>query len=132
MAMLETVRHTLGIAIRVEHHFLGIPIPDEMNVRVDTDVLPGVVKGRTTRLHSDGTYRFIDLEDGPHTVEIAARDDQWMVLEAVPVVVTPVGQPTVPLVVHAWPSPQHPVSLLPCCRRSSASSRRPIPALLSP
>jgi hypothetical protein len=29
-----------------------------------------------------------------------------MVLEPVPVVVTPVSQPTVPLVVHAWPSPQ--------------------------
>lgn len=104
--MLEVVRHRLAIALRVEHHFLGTPIPDELDVRIDREVLPGLVNGSRSRRHADGTYRFIDVPDGPHTIEIATRNDGWLLLEPTPVVVTPIGQPTVPLTIFAWPSPK--------------------------
>lgn len=104
--LLETVHHRLAIAVQVEHHFLGDSITDELDVRIDDEVLPAFAKGGTTRRHPDGTYRFVNVPDGPHTINIVSRDDRWLVLEPPPVVVTPVGEPTRPLVVQAWPAPK--------------------------
>jgi hypothetical protein len=101
----ETVRHTLGVAVRLDDHFIGEPIAEELDVRLDTFVLPTQVRGGNSRRHSDGTYRFIDLAAGPHQVEVTSPDARWMTLDPLPVVVTPMLQPSPPLSIAVWPTP---------------------------
>jgi hypothetical protein len=103
MTARETIRHVLGVAIRIDDHFVGEPITDELDVRVDTFVRPTQVGGR--RRHPDGTYRFIALPDGPHQLAIRSPDERWMTLAPLPAVVTPMLQPSPPLAIEVWPTP---------------------------
>jgi len=101
----KTVRHVLSVAIRIDDHFIGEPIGDELDVRFDTFLLPTQVRGGSRRRHEDGTYRFIDLEDGPHQLEVDSTDDRWMMLAPLPTIVAPLAQPSPPLAIEAWPTP---------------------------
>ena len=101
----EAIHHVLGVAVRIDDHFIGSPIPDELDVRLDTYVLPTQVRGGTAHRHDDGTYRFIDIADGPHQLDVRSPDDRWMVLDPLPVIVTPIGQPVLALKIEAWPTP---------------------------
>ena len=100
----ETVRHLLGVAVRVDNHFSAVPVADELVVRVDT-AAPTTVRGGSAHRHADGTYRFLDIDDGAHHVAVRSPDDRWMTLDPDPIVVTPMAQPTRPLVIEAWPTP---------------------------
>ncbi len=100
----EVIHHTLGVAVRIVDHFLGAAIPDELDVRLGAEVRPTVTQLGTRRRHDDGTYRFIDVADGPHQLEVA-RDDRWMLLDPLPVIVTPIGPPAMAIEIVAWPTP---------------------------
>lgn len=106
MTSQEAVRHTLSVAVRLDDHFLGDPIPDELDVRVDTYFLPTLVRGGNGYRHDDGTYRFLDLADGVHQVQVKAASGQWMLLDAIPAIVTPLAQPMLAMPVQVWPTPQ--------------------------
>lgn len=110
MTRQESVHHGLGVAIRIDDHFLGAAIPDELDVRLAPDLSPTRVQLGTSRRHDDGTYRFIDVADGPHQLEVA-RDERWMLLEPLPVIVTPVGQPSIAVTIEAWPTATQPTPL---------------------
>lgn len=105
MSGQESVRHVLGVAIRIDDHFTGEAIRDELDVRIDGDVLPTQVRGGTGRRHSDGTYRFLDLADRSHQLTVRSPDARWVLLDPLPAIVTPVPQPTRALVIEAWPTP---------------------------
>ena len=100
----ESVHHSLGVAIRIVDHFLRAPIPDELDVRLGTHIRPARTQLGTGIRFDDGTYRFIDVDDGAHQLQVTA-DERWMLLDPLPVIVTPVGQPTVAMEIEAWPSP---------------------------
>lgn len=101
----ESLHHALGVAIRFDDHFTGLPVPDELDVRLDTELLPTQVRGGTSRRHDDGTYRFVDLADGTHALSARSPDARWMMLDPLPAIVTPVAQPTLALALQAWPTP---------------------------
>lgn len=105
MTAQETLRHVAGVAVRLDDHFIGEPIGDELDVRLDTYVRPTLVRGGAGRRHNDGTYRFIDLTDGPHQLAVTSPDDRWMMLDPLPPIVTPMLQPQPPLSISMWPTP---------------------------
>lgn len=51
----ETVHHSLGVAIRIVDHFLGAAIPDELDVRLGSELKPTQTQLGTSRRHDDGT-----------------------------------------------------------------------------
>jgi hypothetical protein len=102
----DTIHHVLGAAVRIDDHFLVAPIPDELDVRVDTFERPINVRGGGRRRHADGTYRFIDLAAGTHALRVTSPDDRWMMLDPPPAVVVPMGSPVRALRVEAWPTPR--------------------------
>lgn len=101
----ESLHHALGVAIRIDDHFTGQPVPDQLDVRLDTFTLPTQVRGGAGRRHDDGTYRFIDIADGPHQLRVTSPDGLWMLLDALPPIITPIAQPTLALKLEAWPTP---------------------------
>jgi hypothetical protein len=101
----ESVHHTLGVAVRIDDHFIEAPIPDELDVRIDTYLFPTLVQSGAGHRHDDGTYRFLDLADGPHQLQIKSADDRWMMLDPLPVIVTPLGPPPLAIKIEAWPTP---------------------------
>jgi hypothetical protein len=105
MSAGETVHHVLGSAVRIDDHFLVAPIPDELDVRLDTFERPTKVRGGGSRRHADGTYRFVDLADGTHALRVTSPDDRWMVLDPLPALVVPMAPPIRALRVEAWPTP---------------------------
>jgi hypothetical protein len=105
MTAQETLRHVLGVTVRIDHHFIGEPITDELDVRLDTFVLPTQVRGGSRRRHEDGTYRFINLANGPHQLQVKSTDARWMTLAALPTIVAPLAQPSPPLAIEVWPTP---------------------------
>jgi hypothetical protein len=101
----EDVRHLLAVAVQVTDHFLGTPVADELDVRLDGRERPGRVLHGNGRRHADGTYRFVDVPDGgPHAITVASVDERWIALAPPPQVVFPVAQPTQPLVIEVWPT----------------------------
>ncbi|MEO8699974.1 MAG: hypothetical protein ABI867_08015 [Kofleriaceae bacterium] len=105
MTALEPVQHVLAVAVRVTDHFLGTAVPDELDVRLDATELPGLTRGGNGRRHTDGTYRFVDIDGGPHTLTVTSPDGRWMALEPIATLWLPAAQPTHALVIEMWPAP---------------------------
>ena len=101
----EMIGHVLGVAVQIDDHFLGRPVPDELDVRLDTELAPTLIRGGTSRRHDDGTYRFLDIAEGTHVLRVTSTDARWMTLDPLPSVSVPVAQPTRALRVQAWPTP---------------------------
>jgi hypothetical protein len=100
----ELAHHVLAVAVRLEDHFLAQPIPDELDVRLGTEILPCRTRSGSGHRHPDGTYRFVGVPDGPQQIVIAS-DDRWMVLEPPPAIVLPLADPAEAMVVQLWPTP---------------------------
>ncbi|MCW5801150.1 MAG: hypothetical protein KIT31_01960 [Deltaproteobacteria bacterium] len=103
MSRQEAVRHVLAVAVRVEDHFLGTPVLETLDVRIDGD--------RRPHAHGDGTYCFIGVEDGVHELTIGGLADRWMALEPTPGLVLPLANPGEAIVVPVWPTPSQPTPL---------------------
>lgn len=108
--------HRLGFALRVEDHFSIMPVPEELEVSIDTG--HGVVAtalGRTR--HDDGTYRWIDLGDGLHRLTIRSGSGRWRRWTVDPIeVFVPLLDPQVPVRVEMWPTPMMDVPGVPAIR----------------
>lgn len=68
---IEIVRHQLSLAVRVLDHFTGAPLDADVDVSLDTMESPTKSPDHRTR-HGDGTYRFLDLEDGPRVLRVSS------------------------------------------------------------
>jgi hypothetical protein len=104
VAAIETIRHQLSLAVRVDDHFTGAPWPDEVVVSLDTAEPPVRAQGGGTR-HADGTYRFAGLLPGARQLTVAVPGGAAFPWAASTAVTLPLGAPATPVVVELWPSP---------------------------
>lgn len=103
MIAIETIRHQLALAVRVDDHFAIAPSPRELGVALDSQEPPRRRSDDTGTRHADGTYRFIaPVKAGNRTVTVTG-DDVFTWNATTPVVI-PRPDPRVPLVIETWPT----------------------------
>lgn len=101
--MIEIINHSIAFAVRVDDAFSDLPVADHLDVTANDHEKPVMAADRSGTRHSDGTYRFIDLEAGTYQVRVRApRGFTWT--PATPVTV-PVPDRTQPVVITLWPTP---------------------------
>lgn len=110
------LKHELAAAIRVEDHFLGTPVPEELRVQLLVAAAPPrgfeLATGRPVRTpdgastrHADGTYRFADVESGRRYLRIESPSGRWTRWGAPPVEVElPLADRRHALAVEMWPT----------------------------
>ena len=103
------VSHNLSFSIRFVDHFSGTPVSDELNVRIDGSyALPTKAPGGAGRRQNDGTYRFLSIPSGRHTIRwrdpFRRTQDGWASWEPDPEVTLPLPNPETPLDAPLWPT----------------------------
>jgi hypothetical protein len=103
--VIETIEHRLAFALRVEDHFSGLAVGEELDVALDTGERAVTAAAGTLR-HPDGTYRWSDLIDGTRRISIRSRSGQWMRAEPDPIEIDlPLAQPRHAVRIELWPTP---------------------------
>lgn len=109
MRTADHISHRLSFAICFTDHFSGLPVPDELPVRLDGSLLQPARRadGGGAR-QSDGSYRFVGAPGG--TARILWRDPftrsqaGWTRFEDDPEVSLPLSDPTARVTVDLWPT----------------------------
>jgi hypothetical protein len=106
----DTWTHSMALALRYVNHFTGAAVADELPVRLDkTYQKPVTVVDSSNFRHSDGTYRFVDLSGGNHTVlwRPAFTDEYlgWVTWEPPLTVSLPGADVTSAIERDLWPAP---------------------------
>jgi hypothetical protein len=109
--VIESVRHLLAFAVRVDDHFVGEPVAEELEVALSTLEAPVPSPLRRGARQSDGTYRFVGLAPGPRDIRVTSRRGERFTWDATTPVVVPLADPRQPIVIEAWPTPQAPAPL---------------------
>jgi len=104
--VIESVRHLLAFAVRVDDHFREAPVTEELAVELDTLEPATRNAQRTGFRHEDGTYRFLDLAAGPRQVRVTSPSGCGFTWTATTAVGVPVADPRQPVVVELWPTPR--------------------------
>jgi hypothetical protein len=102
---IEIVRHQLSVAVRVDDHFTGEPVGRELEVTLSTEE-SGVKAASGSLRHPDGTYRFVDLANGPPDIPVTAPDAIAFTWTPTTAIAIPLADPRVPVVIEVWPSPK--------------------------
>lgn len=101
--MIELVQHSLSFAVRVEDAFTGNLILEELDISVSPLAKPVPNRERTGMRHSDGTYRFIDLE--PDAYEVTLRSAKGFTWTATTVVTVPLADRRTAVRIQLFPTP---------------------------
>lgn len=104
--MIESVRHRLSFAVRVDDHFTASPVTEELLVEVDSGEEAVRNPQRSGFRHSDGTYRFLSVRPGPRLVRVVSTSGAGFTWTPTTPVAVPLPDPGVPVVVEMWPSAQ--------------------------
>jgi hypothetical protein len=100
---VETIRHQLALAVRVDDHFAIAPAPRELRVTIDSQESSIRTIDDVGTRHDDGTYRFVaPVTAGPRQITVAG-DDTFTWTPTTPVVL-PLVNPRVPVVIETWPT----------------------------
>jgi hypothetical protein len=102
---IEILRHQLSVAVRVDDHFTGEPVPAELGIALSTQE-NGVRATDGSLRHSDGTYRFADVANGPRNITVTVPDNLGFTWTPVTAIAIPLADPRVPVVIELWPSPK--------------------------
>jgi hypothetical protein len=102
---IEVARHRLSVAVRVDDHFTGAPVREELGVALSTQE-PAIAASSGSLRHPDGTYRFIDLGSGARDVTVTVPDGAGFTWSPTTAIVLPLADPRVPVVIELWPSPK--------------------------
>jgi len=102
------VLHRLSLAVRLDDHFTGQPVPDTLQVRL---------RGRPERpvpgpdgcpRRADGTYRFIGLPRGHYELSIQDAAGHWTLFDPALQIDVPPSDPAAAEVQDLWPTPTRP------------------------
>ncbi|MEZ4399285.1 MAG: hypothetical protein R3B06_04655 [Kofleriaceae bacterium] len=105
MRAVETLRHALSLAVRVDDHFTGAPWPGPVGVALDTAEPPvTTADGRALR-HGDGTYRFVAVTPGVRTVTVTPPTGAFA-WTATAVVDLATHDRRQAVAIELWPGPQ--------------------------
>jgi hypothetical protein len=102
---VEIARHQLSVAVRLDDHFTGEPVKAELQVSLSTREA-GVKAASGSLRHADGTYRFLDLANGPRDVKVTVPDNTAFTWTPVTPITIPLADARVPVVIEVWPSPK--------------------------
>jgi hypothetical protein len=96
----------LAFALQPTDHFSGLPVPEELNVTLETPD-PAVVSSIGSVRHADGSYRWINLPTGPHSANVRSPSGRWVSWTPGPIAITlPLADPQHPVPVELWPTPR--------------------------
>lgn len=102
---IETIRHQLSVAIRIDDHFTIAPSPIEVEVTLGNDA-PAVKSSAGGTRHPDGTYRFVGLAPGVVDVTVEVPDDTVFTWTPTTAIALPLADARAPVVIELWPSPK--------------------------
>lgn len=104
MKAIETVRHGLALAVRVDDHFTMAPARSEYSVTIDSHEPPAPRSDNGGVRHADGTYRWLTpVKAGARQVTVTG--DAVFTWTATTSVVLPLPDPKTPVVIEVWPAP---------------------------
>lgn len=103
--------HELSFVVRFNNHFTGVPVDDELPVRLDQSFIKPVARNDGAgQRQADGSYRFIDVPAGHHRIRwrppFADIYRGWISFQQDPEIVTPSSDPRNVIEQDLWPSPQ--------------------------
>jgi hypothetical protein len=108
--LLETVHHSLALAVRVEDHFTALPVSEPLRVELETAERGVPARAGNGLRHDDGTYRWVNLAGGARHIHVSSPTGQWVAWESAPLVTLPLTDRSAPVVIHVWPTSQASVS----------------------
>jgi hypothetical protein len=112
--------HQLSFALLPLDHFTRQAIGEELRVVVDTKINP-VRSSDGLYRNSDGTYRFIDLAAGNHSVSYQSLSGFYVSFDSPLSVLTPISSPTTAITRDLWPTPAAPIATAMTAIRGSLS-----------
>jgi hypothetical protein len=104
---LSTLEHRLAFAVLPRDHFTGTPIPQTLEVTLPGWDVPPVRSPSGGLRQPDGTYRWIDLPDGPYDVHVIDPSGRWRFEEPAATIMVPLAAPAA-TVIEGWPTPSSP------------------------
>jgi hypothetical protein len=101
---VESVRHELSLAVRIDDHFTGEPWPAPALVELDTGEPAVATADGRSRRHADGTYRFVKVTPGVRTVTVTPGGGAftWSASTTVDLATFDRSQA---LAIEVWPAP---------------------------
>lgn len=105
----DIITHQVSFAIRFVDHFSGGSVSTELPVRLDeTFQRPAERNGGNGYRHSDGTYRFLSVPQGPQRVlwrdPFQRVQSDWTSWDADPEITLPHPTPATPVEFTLWPT----------------------------
>ena len=101
----DVLQHQLAFAVRFDDHFMRAPVPEELVVSLVGDpARPVLAPGGTTARQPDGTYRFVDLADGPWSLTVNSSRGLWMSLAPLAPIDAAAAAAPEPVRYDLWPT----------------------------
>ncbi len=97
--------HRLSFVLRPSDHFSGQPVPHLLQVGLRGFPKRPVIGPDGSERQADGSYRFIDLENGDYEVYIRDTTGRWTTFGASLNLRLPISVPTRAVVQTVWPTP---------------------------